>query len=156
MGKTSAGILLYRFVNNEPEILLVHPGGPLHAKKDIGAWSIPKGEYTEGEDPLTVAKREFEEETGQPVKAKHFTLLTPVKQKGGKTVYAWAAQGDLDTSRIISNTFKMEWPPRSGKWQDIPEIDRAEWFPIAIAKQKINPAQAAFIDELMAQWINTQ
>lgn len=152
MAKTSAGILLYRFTNGEPEILLVHPGGPLHAKKDIGAWSIPKGEYIEGEDPLATAKREFEEELGQPVNSSSFIPLAPIKQKGGKIVHAWAAEGDIDTTRIVSNTFKMEWPPRSGKWQDIPEIDRAEWFAVEVAKQKINPAQVG----LITQWLNSQ
>lgn len=149
MAKKSAGILLYRYNNKELECLLVHPGGPLHAKKDLGAWSIPKGEYEDGEVPLMVAKREFEEETGQKLIAETFTELKPVKQKGGKAVYAWAAEGDLDTTNIVSNTFRMEWPPRSGKWQDIPEVDRAEWFPVPLALEKINPAQAALVLELV-------
>lgn len=147
--KKSAGILLYRFVQEVLEVLLVHPGGPLHVKKDFGAWSIPKGEYTDDELPLEVAKREFWEETGKILEAGKFITLTPVKQKGGKLVMAWAAEGDIDTSAIASNTFKMQWPPKSGKWIDVPEIDRAEWFTAETARQKINPAQVAFLEELI-------
>jgi predicted NUDIX family NTP pyrophosphohydrolase len=148
MPKKSAGILLYRFTNSEPEFLLVHPGGPLHVKRDLGAWSIPKGEYDDGEDPLTVAKREFYEETGQYVPANDFFELNPIKQKSGKLVHAWAAEGDLDIASITSNTFRLEWPPRSGKWIDTPEVDRAEWFSFDTALDKINPAQAALVREL--------
>jgi predicted NUDIX family NTP pyrophosphohydrolase len=147
--KKSAGILLYRYNNKELECLLVHPGGPMHVNRDIGAWSIPKGEYDDSEVPFLVAKREFQEETGQELLAADYIELTPVKQKSGKVVRAWAAEGDLDTSNIISNTFKLEWPPRSGKWQDAPEVDRAEWFTVPDAIEKIIPAQAAIILELL-------
>lgn len=128
---------------------MVHPGGPMHVNRDIGAWSIPKGEYDDSEVPFLVAKREFQEETGQELLAADYIELTPVKQKSGKVVRAWAAEGDLDTSNIISNTFKLEWPPRSGKWQDAPEVDRAEWFTVPDAIEKIIPAQAAIILELL-------
>jgi len=145
----SAGILLYRNSNNTIEVLLVHPGGPYHLKKDLGNWTIPKGLIDEAEDRLVAAKREFFEETGQELVRKEFIELHPVKQKAGKTVYAWAAEGDLDATAIKSNIFKMEYPYKSGKWIDVPEIDRAEWFDTETAKQKINAAQAAFIDELL-------
>src|ERR1700679_1046620 len=114
MPKQSAGILLYRFVNHEPEFLLVHPGGPFWTKKDAGAWSIPKGEFTEEEDALVAARREFKEETSMDIWG-NFIPLEPVKQKSGKIIYAWAIEGDMDTNKIVSNTFEMEWPPRSGK-----------------------------------------
>jgi len=145
--RQSAGILLYRLRNNQLEVLLVHPGGPLWAKKDEGAWSIPKGEFGVDEDALTVAKREFLEETGAHVEGK-FISLTPQKLKGGKTVCAWAVEGDLDADAIQSNSFEMEWPPRSGKVQQFPEVDKAQWFPAEVALQKINPGQAGFIREL--------
>ena len=144
--RTSAGILLYRW-NPDPEVLLVHPGGPFWQGKEEGAWSIPKGEFTEGEDALLTAKREFKEETGFEA-AGTFLPLTPVKQKGGKMVWAWALEGNINAAAIVSNTFKAEWPYRSGRWQEFPEVDKAEWFSIGVAKIKINPAQAAFIDEL--------
>jgi predicted NUDIX family NTP pyrophosphohydrolase len=146
--KQSAGLLLYRIKENGPEFLLVHPGGPHNAKKDIGAWSVPKGEFSDDEDPLTVAKREFEEETGFSIDGT-FTPLQPVKQKGGKTVYAWAIEKDMDMEGFTSNTFMMEWPYNSGKFIEVPEIDRAEWFPLQQAREKINRAQAAFIEELL-------
>ncbi len=145
----SAGILLYRFKSTGLEILLVHPGGPYFRNKDTGAWTVPKGLFEEGEEPLQAAVREFEEELGQPLLASQFTELTPVKQKGGKTVMVWAAEGDIDTSTVRSNTFKMEYPYKSGKWIEVPEIDRAEWFPPQEALKKINPAQADLITELM-------
>lgn len=148
--KRSAGILLYRLRDNRLEVLLVHPGGPLWAKRDEGAWSIPKGEFEEDEDALTVAKREFFEETGVSVEGE-FINLTPQKQKGGKTVFAWAIEGDLDTDAIRSNFFEMEWPPNSGQVQQFPEVDRAEWFPAEVALHKINPGQAGFITELAAR-----
>jgi predicted NUDIX family NTP pyrophosphohydrolase len=146
--RTSAGIVLYRRINKKIEIFLVHPGGPFWKAKDNGAWSIPKGEFTEDEDPLTVARREFNEETGQAVDG-NFEQLTPVKQKGGKIVHAWAVEGDADSDNIVSNTFQQEWPYKSGKWITIPEVDKAAWFSAEEAKEKINPAQTAFIDELL-------
>jgi predicted NUDIX family NTP pyrophosphohydrolase len=147
MSKQSSGILLYRQKNDQLEVLLVHPGGPFWKKKDLGAWSIPKGEF-EDEDALSAAKREFEEETGMAVDGE-MMALTPQEQKGGKVVHAWAVEGDLNPEQIRSNTFEMEWPPRSGKKQEFPEIDRAEWFAVRTALQKINRAQAAFIQELI-------
>ena len=146
--RTSAGIVLYRKKAGSLEIFLVHAGGPFWKGKDKGAWSIPKGEFTEGEDPLSVAKREFREETGQTIEGV-FDSLNPVKQKGGKIVYAWAVEGDADADDIVSNTFKQEWPYKSGKWITIPEVDKAGWFTVDEAKEKINSAQAAFIDELV-------
>lgn len=148
MGKHSAGILLYRIREERLEVLLVHPGGPFFARKDLGAWSIPKGEF-EGEEALLAAKREFYEETGASIQDKKLIPLTPQKQKGGKTVYAWAVEGDIDPAQIKSNLFEMEWPPKSGQKRQFPEIDRAEWFPVEVALQKINPGQAGFIKELM-------
>ncbi len=129
------------------DVLLVHPGGPIWAKRDAGAWSIPKGEPETGEDPLTAARREFAEELGRGVNGK-FIPLSPVRQPGGKVVHAWALEADLDTTSITSNTFSMEWPPRSGRQQAFPEIDRAEWFPLDVARQKILAGQAPLLDEL--------
>lgn len=147
MPQKSAGILLYRIKNKSPEVFLVHPGGPFWKNKDAGAWSIPKGEFTGEEDALEAAKREFEEETGMAIDG-HFTPLTPVKQKGGKTVHAWALERDIETDHIQSNFFEMEWPPKSGKKQQFPEIDKGEWFSIPEARQKINPSQGGLLDEL--------
>jgi predicted NUDIX family NTP pyrophosphohydrolase len=147
MAKKSAGILLYRFQRTELEVFLVHPGGPFWAKKDAGAWSIPKGEFEEGEDPLTAAKREFQEETGFST-AGNFIALSPLKQAGGKLVFAWAVEGDCDPATVKSNTFSMEWPPRSGKHREFPEVDRAGWFPLKMAREKILKGQAGFLDEL--------
>jgi predicted NUDIX family NTP pyrophosphohydrolase len=147
MPKKSAGLLMYRFVNGVPEVLLVHPGGPFWKKKDAGAWSIPKGEYDDQEEPLAVALREFQEETGFQAQGP-FLELAPVKQKGGKTIAAWACEGDLNPSLVKSNTFSLEWPPKSGKRIQFPEIDQAGWFPPSIAREKMNQAQAAFLDEL--------
>jgi predicted NUDIX family NTP pyrophosphohydrolase len=131
------------------EVLLVHPGGPFWAKKDAGAWSIPKGEYDEGEDALACALREFSEELGsEPPSRSELTLLGEVRQRSGKRVTAWAAEGDLEPSGIRSNTFTIEWPPRSGRTQEFPEIDRAAWFPLDEARERINPAQAEFLDRL--------
>ncbi len=138
---------MYRFRANVLEVLLVHPGGPLWSKKDSGSWSIPKGEYTDKEDPFIVAKREFQEETGFQADG-NFVPLKPLKQPSGKIVSAWALEGDCDTSKVQSNTFKMEWPPRSGKQQEFPEIDRAEWFTIEMAKKKLLKGQVGFIEEL--------
>lgn len=148
MPKLSAGILLYLIQDDELQVFLVHPGGPYYVRKDDGAWSIPKGEYTGDEEPLTAAKREFEEETGLPVNGSIFIPLQPIKQKGGKTVYAWAVEGNADADKIASNTFKMEYPYKSGKWIEVPEIDRAAWFTVEEASVKINPAQMALIEEL--------
>lgn len=148
--KKSAGILLYRKKKNAIEVLLVHPGGPFWKNKDEGAWSVPKGEFNDDEDPLDAAKREFKEETGIDCDG-NFIALSPVKLKSGKTVFAWALQKNIDTEKITSNEFDMEWPPRSGKKQRFPEIDRAEWFSIALAKKKINAGQIPFIDELAGQ-----
>jgi predicted NUDIX family NTP pyrophosphohydrolase len=146
--RKSAGILLYRLLHRKPEFFLVHPGGPFWQNKDAGVWSIPKGEFDTGEDPLVAAKREFKEETGTLLEG-NFIALTPITQKAGKQVYAWATEGDIDATTISSNTFKIEWPPKSGNWKAYPEVDKAGWFDSTIAKKKINPAQAAFIDELM-------
>lgn len=151
--KTSAGILLYRLVGGEPELLLVHPGGPYWAKKDLGAWSLPKGEYGEGEDPRACALRELGEELGDaaPVlEAGSLVELGSVKQKGGKVVTAWAAEAAFDPALLRSNVFSMQWPPRSGVEREFPEVDRAEWFDPAEARRKIIEAQAAFVDRLLA------
>lgn len=148
MSKQSAGLLLYRFRKNHLEVLLVHPGGPFWAKKDLGSWSIPKGEFSEGEEALAAAQREFQEETGFSISGE-FKPLASVKQKSGKIVYAWAIESDLDHRKIKSNTFKLEWPPKSGRISEFPEIDRAEWFTIASAREKINPGQIDFLDRLV-------
>jgi predicted NUDIX family NTP pyrophosphohydrolase len=142
----SAGILLYRIHNGRLQVLLVHPGGPFWKNKDEGAWTIPKGEFTD-ETPLAAAKREFNEETGMRATGT-FIELTPVKQKNGKWVYAWALEGELDPNTIQSNTFEIEWPPKSGRQQSFPEVDKAAWFGLAEAKQKINAAQVALLEEL--------
>ena len=147
MGKTSAGILAWRKVRGAVEVLLVHPGGPFFIKKDEGAWSIPKGEYDATEEPLIAAQREFVEELGTKVNGE-FIALEPVKQKSGKTVFAWAVEADPDIANFKSNTFVMEWPPRSGKMQEFPEVDKAEWFVMDVAKTKVNPAQVALLEEL--------
>ncbi len=149
MNKKSAGLLVYRFRNKIPEFLLVHPGGPYFSKKDLGAWSVPKGEFDD-EDPLSAAKREFSEEIGLPLTGT-FIELCPIVQKGGKTVFAWAVECDLDSTPFRSNTFQIEWPPKSGKFREYPEIDKAEWFPAEIAKQKINLSQVVFIEEVMGK-----
>lgn len=147
--KQSAGLLMYRFREGTPEVFLVHPGGPFWAKKDASAWSIPKGEYPDEEDPLTAAKREFKEETGFDPGAGPFISLAPLKQKGGKVVSAWAIEGDCDPSSIRSNSFTMEWPPRSGKKASFPEVDRAAWFPLDQAREKILKGQIGFLDRLL-------
>ena len=148
MAKQSAGILLYKVVDQIMQVFLIHPGGPFWKNKDAGVWSIPKGEFTDAEKALDAAIREFEEETGIKPSGE-FIALTPIKQKSGKIVYAWALQSDIDASKIVCNTFTMEWPPKSGKFQSFPEADKADWFSVADAKQKINPSQAALIDELI-------
>lgn len=146
--KKSAGILLFRRKGALIEFFLVHPGGPFWKNKDLGAWSIPKGEFEDDEDPMTAAKREFKEETGISINGK-FTPLTPVKIKSGKLVYAFALEKDVDETIVVSNDFSMEWPPRSGTQQKFPEVDKAGWFEVDLAKEKINSSQAAFIDELL-------
>jgi predicted NUDIX family NTP pyrophosphohydrolase len=153
VAKTSAGILLYRGEGDSLEVLLVHPGGPFWAKKDEGAWSIPKGELDEGEESRACALRELEEEIGSSLGlvAEQLEELGEVRLKSGKRVQGWAAEGDFDPSTLHSNSFEMEWPPRSGKQGEFPEVDRAEWFAPEQARLKINPAQAEFIDRLVAQ-----
>jgi predicted NUDIX family NTP pyrophosphohydrolase len=149
MPRRSAGILLYRR-NGALEVLLVHPGGPFWAKKDLGAWSIPKGEYEEGDDPLATALRELEEETGHRLEATDLLELGWIRQRGGKLLTAWAAQGDLDASAITSNTFTMEWPPRSGRRREFPEVDRAGWFDLPAAREKLLAAQTELLDRLVS------
>lgn len=145
--KTSAGILLYRFNDKKLEIFLVHPGGPFWKNKDEGAWSVPKGEFAEDEDPLKAARREFEEETGIAASG-NFIPLTPVKLKSGKLVKVWALEKDIDPAAIKSNTFSLEWPPKSGKTIEVPEVDKAGWFTIQEAKKKINAGQVPLLEEL--------
>ena len=149
MARRSAGILLYRRTGAEPEFLLVHPGGPFWAKRDEGVWSLPKGEYEDGDDPLESARREFEEETGTALEATELIELGSVRQKSGKLVVAWAAEGDLDAEAVHSNSFEMEWPPRSGRTAEFPEVDRAGWFGADAARTKLVAAQAAFVDRLL-------
>jgi predicted NUDIX family NTP pyrophosphohydrolase len=146
VAKQSAGLLLYRTKNGSLEVFLVHPGGPFWAKKDLGAWSIPKGEFA-GELPLDAAKRELAEETGFEV-AGPFIELKPIQQKGGKWVYAWAAKADVDPAELRSNTFPLEFPPKSGVIKEYPEVDRADWFTVEEAMEKINPSQAKLISQL--------
>lgn len=150
MTKRSAGILLYRGAGEERELLLVHPGGPFWAKKDKGAWSIPKGEYTEGEDPLAVAKREFAEELGSPPPQGRFIPLGELRQPSRKIITAFAVEGNFDPKTLKSNRFELEWPPKSGRMQSFPEVDRAAWFTLAKARDKIQPGQAPFLDRLLA------
>jgi len=145
--KWSAGVLLYRMRGREVEVFLVHPGGPYWARKDDGVWSIPKGEYDIGDDPLATAKQEFREETGSEV-AGSFRALTPLTQPGGKVVSAWAVEGDLDAATVRSNTFSLEWPPHSGKTQEFPEIDRGAWFDLQTAPAKLLPGQRGFLGQL--------
>ena len=145
--KRSAGILLYRVLSGTPQVLLAHPGGPFWANKDDGAWTVPKGEIGDDEDPLAAARREFREEIGAEPSG-DFIALSPVRQRSGKMVQAWAVRGDLDPSRLESNSFSMEWPPRSGRQQEFPEVDRAGWFTFAQARAKILPAQVPLLDQL--------
>jgi predicted NUDIX family NTP pyrophosphohydrolase len=147
MAKISAGILLYRRTAAGAEVFLVHPGGPFWAGKDEHAWSIPKGEFTDAEDPLAAACREFREETGLDISG-DLRPLTPVKQAGGKVVHAWAVEGEADAGAIRSNTFRMEWPRGSGIQREFPEVDRAAWFSLETAKRKIHKGQQAILDEL--------
>jgi predicted NUDIX family NTP pyrophosphohydrolase len=153
MAKGSAGLMLWKRGAGGLRVLLVHPGGPFWTKRDLGAWTIPKGEFGADETPLAAARREFAEELGMPldvVSAGHILPLGSVRQAGGKTVTGFAAEGDLDAETIVSNTVEMEWPPRSGRRRTFPEVDRAAWFSLAEARERINPAQAAFLDTLEA------
>ena len=143
----SAGILLYRTSSGALEVLLVHPGGPFWSKKDAGAWTIPKGGIEESEDPLAAARRELREETGLEVDGP-FLELAPIRQRGGKTVAAWAAEADCDPAAIRSNLFSLEWPPRSGKMKEFPEVDRAGWFTLEAAREKILASQMPLVEEL--------
>jgi predicted NUDIX family NTP pyrophosphohydrolase len=140
-------LLLFRRRGGEPEVLLVHPGGPFWARKDDGAWSIPKGEVEPGEDLLASARREFAEETGFRVEPP-FIPLTPVRQASGKVVHAWAVEGDADPARLRSNLVTLEWPPKSGRHQEFPEVDRAAWFSLAVAERKVVPGQRGLLAEL--------
>lgn len=148
MAGCSAGLLLYKRVGDALHVLLVHPGGPYWARKDAGAWSIPKGEYADGEEPRAAALREFAEETGQAPPDGELLDLGVVKQRAGKEVMAWAVEGDFDVTTLVSNTFDLVWPPRSGRVQAFPEVDRAAWFDDATAREKINAAQRTFLDRL--------
>lgn len=145
--KLSAGIVLYRLHSGEVDVFLVHPGGPFWAKKDAGVWSIPKGEYEAGEEPLAVAKREFHEETGFLVEGT-FHPLTALKQSSGKVISAWAVEGDIDAAALTSNTFMLEWPPKSGKTREFPEVDRGAWFDLPTARLKLQAGQRGFLDQL--------
>jgi predicted NUDIX family NTP pyrophosphohydrolase len=147
MAKESAGIMLYRHRDSSLEIFLVHPGGPFWKNKDSGAWSIPKGEFDEREDPLQAARREFHEETGCSVDG-NFIALRPVRQAGGKRVHAWAVEGDCEAESIRSNSFTIEWPPRSGQRKEFLEVDRAGWFSLKLARDKILKGQLMLLDEL--------
>ena len=147
MPKKSAGLLVYRKKRGSMEVFLVHPGGPFWANKDYGAWSIPKGEFDAGEDPLDAAKREFREETGFVAEGE-FQPLKPLRQRGGKVVYSWAVHLDLEATGIKSNTFSMEWPPGSGKMREFPEMDRAGWFKIELARRKILRSQLGLLEQL--------
>ncbi|MUL85420.1 NUDIX domain-containing protein [Mycobacterium sp. CBMA247] len=150
VAKLSAGVLLYRFAGTDVEVLIAHPGGPFWARKDAGAWSVPKGEYTEDEDPWLAAQREFAEELGAPPPAGPRTELVPVKQAGGKVVTAFAVRGDFDPAAATSNTFSVELPKGSGRFVDFPEIDRVAWVSVAVAREKLLSGQRPLLDQLMA------
>lgn len=151
--RTSAGLLAFRRTGSTLEVLLAHPGGPFWANKDFGAWSVPKGETEPGEDLLDAARREFREETAIDPPSEGYIFLGDVQQRGGKSVHAWGVEMDLDPAAVVSNTFDLEWPPRSGRYIEVPEVDRVEWFDLATARHKINPAQQGFIDELERQLV---
>ena len=150
MPKKSAGLLMYRVIKTDIEMLLVHPGGPFWRNRDDGAWTIPKGEFPDDEEPLTAAKREFEEELGAAPPQGEYLRLKPIKQKNGKIVHAWAVEGDFDPATLNSNNFETEWPPKSGRIKSFPEVDRAQWFTPDAAKQKMLFGQGALVDELLA------
>ena len=152
MAKRSAGLVMYRRYDSTLEVFLVHPGGPFWAKKDLGAWSIPKGEYLDGEDPLEAARREFTEETGFAAEG-DFLELGTVKQAGGKLVSVWAVEGDCDPASLKSNTCMIDWPPRSGRQMEIPEVDRASWFGVGEARTRILKSQIPILD-LLTQRLN--
>ena len=154
MPKRSAGILVYRGRGEALELFLVHPGGPFWARKEWRAWSIPKGEHGEGEDPFAVALREFREETGQEMSGA-WLALTPVRTPGGKLLTCWAVEGAVDAEAIVSNEFEMEWPPRSGRRQLFPEVDRAAWFPLAEARERVHAGMVPILDELAAKLAET-
>ena len=143
---------MYRLSDDGPEVFLVHPGGPFWAKKDEGAWSVPKGLFEDDENPLEAARREFREETGLDITG-DFMELTPLKQPSGKVVYVWAVEGNIDAAAIKSNMFPMEWPPKSGKQQEFPEVDRGGWFTMAQAREKLLPGQRGFLDELQRKLV---
>lgn len=147
MAKKSAGILVYRFRNGSPEVFLVHPGGPFYARKDLGVWTIPKGEFAE-EDPEVAARREFTEETGITIRGE-IEYLGQNKQKSGKLVFCFCVEEDIDISDLQSNVFELEWPPKSGKKQEFPEIDRGQWFPVTAAPEKVHRDQVVFLDALL-------
>jgi predicted NUDIX family NTP pyrophosphohydrolase len=147
MSKQSAGLMMYRYRDHMLEVLLVHPGGPFWRNKDEGAWSIPKGEYEDGQDPFETARREFREETGYDAMGE-FIALAPLRQTSRKIISAWAFEGNCDAEKIVSNLFTLEWPPKSGKHAQFPEVDRAAWFPIPTARHKIIKGQQRFIDQL--------
>jgi predicted NUDIX family NTP pyrophosphohydrolase len=149
MPKQSAGLLVYRRRCGALEVFLVHPGGPFWRNKDLGAWSIPKGLFAQSEDPLEAARREFQEETGFLAEGR-FLPLQPLKQPSGKIVHAWVVEDDFDPAQLRSNTFQLQWPPKSGKLVEVPEVDRAEWFTLDVAREKILPGQRGFLDELTA------
>lgn len=153
MPKISAGLLLYRWRDGRLEVFLVHPGGPFWAKKDEHAWSIPKGEPGAGEDLLAAARREFTEETGLACSAPALAL-TPIRQKGGKVVHAWAVEAELDPGQVRSNSFELEWPPRSGRTQSFPEVDRAAWIDLAEARRKVHKGQVGLLDELAGRVVD--
>jgi predicted NUDIX family NTP pyrophosphohydrolase len=149
MSKLSAGILVYRVKNKKIEVFLCHPGGPFYKNKDNAAWTIPKGEFDENEEAFAAAKREFEEETGQEING-DFIAMKPIKYKDGrKVVYTWAVEGNIDATNIKSNTFPLEWPPKSGKFIEVPEVDKSDWFTIEIAKQKILPSLSPLLEDLI-------
>jgi predicted NUDIX family NTP pyrophosphohydrolase len=150
MPKRGAGLLVYKHEAGEVRVFLVHPGGPFWRNKDLGAWTIPKGEIVDGEDALAAARREFCEETGQDIVG-DFVPLKPIRQAGGKIVEAWAVEGEIDAAAIVSNSFETEWPPRSGRRQSFPEIDRGAWFTLADARKHINKGQAILLDELQSR-----
>lgn len=154
MPKLSAGILVYRVKNKKIEVFLCHPGGPFYRSKDNGVWTIPKGEFAEDEDALAAAKREFSEETGQKISG-DFMAMKPVRYKDGrKIVYAWAVRGEVDANNIKSNTFALEWPPKSGKYVEVPEVDRGDWFALETAREKILPSLSPLLDDLVENIVN--